>query len=454
MKITRFFLIAVFYLVSQCAIAQKVDISVTVQQAFSPQARLLKFDGSSFVPVDTSMQISQGGYMFSLDSLHTKGVYRIEIGKNTKFNIVVGNETRIDVNTTVFAPEDSLSSSKSEENSLYWKYQRQKRAYTHQTWLIKSLADFYADTSTFRGVLNNELFRLDSLLFNYAQNLIASSPNLLAAKLIAIEQPPAIKHNSQPSPEELVKMWWKNIDLFNKKIIYTPALQERIWGYLDFFFSVDFDKEQQDLEFIRGVHLLLSQPMDIDIKRHLRQLLVSGFEQSDYADVLNYLHYTAFGKLEPLKKQSVADESTNALKSRVGDTAYNFSFKEHNGNSIDLADVDADYKLVLFWSSWCPHCIEDLPRIKSIYEDYKDRGFEVIAISLDDESAIWEDQIQSLNLSWVNSRIPYAPESDVYSSYDVHETPRMFLLSRDLEIISRPSTVRQLEVRLRRAMRR
>ncbi len=203
MKITRFFLLAVFYLVSQCAIAQKVDISVTVQQAFSPQARLLKFDGSSFVPVDTSMQISQGGYMFSLDSLHTKGVYRIEIGKNTKFNIVVGNETRIDVNTTVFAPEDSLSSSKSEENSLYWKYQRQKRAYTHQTWLIKSLADFYADTSTFRGLLNNELFRLDSLLFNYAQNLIASSPNLLAAKLIAIEQPPAIKHNSQPSPRKL-----------------------------------------------------------------------------------------------------------------------------------------------------------------------------------------------------------------------------------------------------------
>jgi alkyl hydroperoxide reductase subunit AhpC len=94
-----------------------------------------------------------------------------------------------------------------------------------------------------------------------------------------------------------------------------------------------------------------------------------------------------------------------------------------------------------------------MPQIIEVYNKYKDKGFEVVGVSLDDDANAWEHYVRDLNLDWINVRIPYTEDELVYSIYDVHETPRMFLLSRDLEIISRPSTTRQLEAKLRRQLR-
>jgi thiol-disulfide isomerase/thioredoxin len=140
-------------------------------------------------------------------------------------------------------------------------------------------------------------------------------------------------------------------------------------------------------------------------------------------------------------------------KTKVGEKAFNYTSCSEEGHPVTLAKVNADYKLVLFWSSWCPHCVEAMPRLRSIYDDYKSRGLEVIAISLDDEPLVWQHYIKDLELDWINVREPYSPDHHIYKAFDVHETPRMFLLSRDLTILSKPSTVRQLEVRLRRDLK-
>lgn len=446
-------LLAIFTLsvFSFTAHAQPVDISVNILQAFSPQARLLKFDGQGYTVVDSSLQISQGSYRFTLPSGYQKGMYRVDVGKNIKLNIVVGNETRIDVNTVVFAPDDSLRSNASVENNTYWKFQRQKALHGQQTWLIRSLMDYYPDTSTFQNILRDEVKRLSNELNRFAEELIQSNHNLLASEFIRLEQRPVACDSDKVTPDQLVSAWWSTIDLHNPLIKNTPALSERVWAYMENYFSDDFYKEEQDMEFIRGVHALLARPMDIEVKHALREILINGFVDSDYQDVYEYLQLTAFDDLEPLRKPEPEDKSKKKPRVKVGEKALDFRLQPLQGSPINLSNINADYKLVLFWSSWCPHCIHAIPKILEIYKTYKDMGFEVIAISLDDESASWERYVRDLNLHWINVRIPYSPENDVYAVYDVHETPRMFLLSKDLEIVSKPSTIRQLEVRLRRA---
>jgi protein-disulfide isomerase len=91
--------------------------------------------------------------------------------------------------------------------------------------------------------------------------------------------------------------------------------------------------------------------------------------------------------------------------------------------------------VIIFWSSTCGHCLEELPKIKDILADKKD--LTVIAIGLEDEADNWQkmigayqDFIHVLGLGkWGN------PTSDAYG---VESTPSFFLLDKDKAIIAKP----------------
>ncbi|HUL40393.1 MAG TPA: TlpA disulfide reductase family protein [Burkholderiales bacterium] len=54
-----------------------------------------------------------------------------------------------------------------------------------------------------------------------------------------------------------------------------------------------------------------------------------------------------------------------------------------NGKPFKLSDYNGKVVLVNFWASWCDPCREEMPAIDAFYRKYRDRGFEVIAISMD-----------------------------------------------------------------------
>lgn len=448
MKFKSLVIFLLLILLRLITFSQGVEVKVSVLQAFSPQAKLLRYTADQLVLVDSSKQIAQGEYRFQLPEGYKKGLYKIEVGKNINFNIIINNEPEIDVNTIVFAPEDSLKSEHSAENMLYWHYQKIKKRYGQHIWYICSLKDYYADSSAFLKTLTEEELRLQRELFTVASQMVVTNPNLLASSFILLEQRPV----TEPTSSSLAQTWWGGIDLQDPAIINSPSFRERLWAYMELFFSENFDKEQQDLAFIKGIHQLMLIPMCLEIQKPLREMLIAGFVDSDYLDVLDYLYYTTFGGLKPLK-QNPKESHKDLPKIRVGDKAYNFTFYTDKGQSLTLAKVDAAYKLVFFWSSWCPVCIDDIPQIKRIYNEYRDKGFEVIAISLDDEPMVWKRYVNDIGLEWINVREPYSPDNEIYKMYNVHETPRMFLLSADLKIVSKPSTIRQLEARLKRILR-
>ena len=433
--------------------AQTSEIVVNVTQAFSPQAMLLYFNGTDYVAIDSSNQLTQGSYRFTAEKGYAKGFYRVDVGKSIKLKLIVSGEPKIDVNTVVYAPNDSLKSSLSVGNNMYWLFQNRKKRVDQQLWLTHSLMDFYPDTSAFRKQLAAEVISVNSSLFAFADSLINLNPNALASRFIRIEQKPVIPSSVNPLSEEVIRTWWGQIDLFDTLTLKTPLFKNRLWDYMDHFYSDDLDKESQELTFTKGIHLLLSLDMHLEVAKAIRQLLLDGFKDSDYLEIIDYLNYTQFGKLNPLKRGSITPKSSDSPRVRVGEKAFDFPLRIANMRSMYLSEVNATYKLILFWSSWCPHCLDAMPRIKKIYADYKQKGFEVIAISLDDEPFMWKRNINELGLDWLNHNEPYTPDNAVINMYDAHETPQMFLLSKDLEILSKPSTVRQLEVKLRRLTR-
>ena len=67
---------------------------------------------------------------------------------------------------------------------------------------------------------------------------------------------------------------------------------------------------------------------------------------------------------------------------QTGRSAPEFKLESLDGNYISLKDELGDGPvLISFWATWCKPCVEEMSKYKDIYEDYKDKGFKILAIS-------------------------------------------------------------------------
>ncbi len=86
----------------------------------------------------------------------------------------------------------------------------------------------------------------------------------------------------------------------------------------------------------------------------------------------------------------------------VGDVAPNISLKNPNGETMELADLKGKVVLLDFWASWCGPCRRENPNVVRAYNAYKEKGFTVFSVSLDNNKDKWLGAIKKDGLVWEN----------------------------------------------------
>ena len=83
-----------------------------------------------------------------------------------------------------------------------------------------------------------------------------------------------------------------------------------------------------------------------------------------------------------------------------------------------------------FWASWCGPCIADIPKIKQVYEKYKDKGLEVLSISMDYTNKSWTIAMDKVDMPWRQFVLPVSyTHLDVYKRQTNSGSKRPLLLS-------------------------
>jgi len=117
---------------------------------------------------------------------------------------------------------------------------------------------------------------------------------------------------------------------------------------------------------------------------------------------------------------------------KVGDTAPDFTLTDIEGNSYTLSEHNGKARLLVFWSIFCEPCKAEMPLIQRLYEEYKDRGFDVISIAMDGQPMVKSIQGLTKQLGYTFPVfIDVLTEDESFAvadPYGVAGTPTLYML--------------------------
>lgn len=125
---------------------------------------------------------------------------------------------------------------------------------------------------------------------------------------------------------------------------------------------------------------------------------------------------------------------------QIGKVAPEFSLPDTAGVSVSLSDFRGKYVLLDFWASWCPPCRRENPNVVKAFNEYKDKNFTIVGISLDKDKSKWMKAIADDNLAWTHlSDLKYW-DSEIPALYGVRGIPANVLLDPDGVIVAKNIT--------------
>lgn len=168
----------------------------------------------------------------------------------------------------------------------------------------------------------------------------------------------------------------------------------------------------------------------------LKQLIYS----SELLPQINeaYKKLTPGAKASPLGKDlGQIIESLN--KSALGIMATNFSLPDSTGKQVSLLDFRGKYVLVDFWASWCLPCRKENPDIAAVYNKYKDKGFTVLGVSIDNlnNKTAWLKAIKDDGLTWPQVLDYKEDKYKVKTLYGVTTIPSNVLVDPSGKIVAK-----------------
>jgi cytochrome c biogenesis protein CcmG/thiol:disulfide interchange protein DsbE len=110
-------------------------------------------------------------------------------------------------------------------------------------------------------------------------------------------------------------------------------------------------------------------------------------------------------------------------------TAPDFALKDVNGKTVKLSDYHGKVILLDFWATWCGPCKMEIPWFMEFERKYKDRGFAVLGVSMDDDG--WQSVKPFIQEIGMNYRVMIGDErtGDLYGG--IEALPTAFLIDRE-----------------------
>lgn len=183
-----------------------------------------------------------------------------------------------------------------------------------------------------------------------------------------------------------------------------------------------------------------------------------GLEPLTQAEAVGYINkmaarFPAHKGLSLLKSGMKQETETNAPPASplLNKPAPDFTLPDVAGTPVTLSSLKGKYVLVDFWASWCAPCRAENPNVVKAYQQFNNKNFTILGVSLDQKKEAWTKAIQEDGLTWTHVSDLKFWSSIVVPIYDIQGIPYNVLLDpngvvvaenlREGELISKLSEV-------------
>ncbi|PLX32184.1 MAG: hypothetical protein C0600_03495 [Ignavibacteria bacterium] len=121
--------------------------------------------------------------------------------------------------------------------------------------------------------------------------------------------------------------------------------------------------------------------------------------------------------------------ATLTLSAQVGEKAPAFSLKDKDGNTVTLASLEGKVVVLNFWATWCPPCRAEIPDFKKVYQNYREKGVEIIGVSLDQKG--WSAVRPFLKKWDINYPVVLGDAKIARAYGNIRSIPTTFIIDRE-----------------------
>ena len=313
--------------------------------------------------------------------------------------------------------------------------------------LVNQFRQFKRDPDQ-QAFIAKKIGKLDDEKVDFLDSLKIANPYF--AKIAALNTYLSFQSNGDGYDNEVTyfaEQFFQFVDFEDETYNYIPWVYEMFKSYSNTLSSVRIDN---------GYHLnsIQKQIEKFPITSRARKLALSAVVST--LREKNHTNFVAFAEqfIKEYQEQDpgAAKDLEKIVRQKkaftIGGEAPDFGQPSPEGDEIRLNDFRGKWLLVDFWASWCGPCRKENPNVVAMYEKYKNKGFEILGVSLDKSKDRWVNAIQQDGLTWPQISDLKGWRNEVAQLYGVRSIPQTLLLDREGKIVARNLRGRSLEEKL------
>lgn len=204
-----------------------------------------------------------------------------------------------------------------------------------------------------------------------------------------------------------------------------------------------------------------------EVRENGKVMFLDFIENNINNELGQYMFLTSAGMFEIEEQKKIlamasedfkADENVKPIIARIeaaeavaiGNNFVDITMLNPEGETISLSDYAGKGKYVFidFWAAWCGPCVQEMPNVVEAYKKYKDKGFEIVGVSLDQDKDKWIQGIEDMNMTWPQMSDLKLWESEAVGLYGIRSIPHTVLLDKEGKIIAKDLRDKELHEKL------